>query len=41
MRNRRYKVQIAESGKMDVKQKKGIFLNIFVTGNMRKTFQRR
>lgn len=41
MENKKYKVVIAQSGKLDVKEKKNISFSNLSTGNMQKTFPKR
>ena len=40
MEKRKYKVVIAQSGKLDVKEKRNISFSNLSTGNMQKTFQK-
>ena len=41
MENKKYKVVIAQSGKLDVKKKRNISFSNLSTGNMQKTFPKR
>ena len=41
MENKKYKVVIAQSGKLDVKEKRNISFSNLSTGNMQKTFPKR
>jgi len=41
MEKRKYKVVIAQSGKLDVKEKRNISFSNLSTGNMQKTFPKR